>query len=182
MKIIEIDKKIYRKNLNIVIISFIATFTILALVFGTILITIFASDVALVDSTTGQTNSNFKFNLLGVILALLASGGILHQLRHNVFFKEIYYVWRLKQLHNTIYRRLKKIKTAAKNDRDVDINALIVLNYYYIGLKQLYLLDDNTLVLSTLHRNIEELNAILISNNIEITSDQFEQEMLASYR
>jgi hypothetical protein len=91
-------------------------------------------------------------------------------------------VWRLKQLHNTIYRRLKKIKAAANNNHDVDINALIVLNYYYIGLKQLYILDDNTLVLSTLDRNIEELNTILTRTNIEITSDQFEQEMLASYR
>ncbi|MFT5756955.1 MAG: hypothetical protein ACI9LM_001680 [Alteromonadaceae bacterium] len=182
MKIIEIDKQIYRKRLNIVIIAFIATFAILAVTFGMALIAMFANELPLVDKITRETPSNFKTNLLGVILALLASGGILHQLRHSPFFKEIYYVWRLKQIHNIIYRRLKKIKAAAKNESNVDINALIVLNYYYIGLKQLYLLDDNTLVISTLHRNIEELNTILIRKNIKITSDQFEQEMLASYK
>jgi len=182
MKIIEIDKKTYRKRLNIVIVSFIAIFAILAVTFGTALIAMFASDVTLIDNVSGETNSNFKYNLLGVILALLVSGGILHQLRHSVFFKEIYYVWRLKQLHNIIYRRLKKIKAAAKNDPKVDINALIVLNYYYIGLKQLYLLDDNTLVISTLHKNIAELDTILTSKNIEVTSEQFEPEMLVSYK
>jgi len=180
MKLIEIEKTIYRKRLNIVILCFIATLALLAVTFGSLLIEIFASELPSFESVTGEQSSNFKYNLLGVILALLVCMGILHQLRHSEYFKEIYYVWRLKQIHNTIYRRLKKIKAAAKNK--VDVNALIILNYYYVGLKQLYLLDDNTLVLSSLDKNIEELHSILISKNIEVTTEQFEQEMLASYK
>ena len=182
MKLIEIDKKIYRKRLNIVIVSFIATLALLAVAFGSLLIAIFANELSLVDSVTGEKGSNFKYNLLGAILALLACMSILYQRRHTDYFKEIYYVRQLKQIHNTIYRRLKKIKLASKNEQSADINALIILNYYYVGLKQLYLLDDNTLVLSTLHKNIDELNTVLTNKNLEITTEQFKQEMLVSYK
>jgi len=182
MKIIEIDKQVYRKRLNIVIIAFIATFTILAVTFGTLLIEMLATDVSLADKLTSEDSNNFKTNLFGVILALIACFAMLYRLKDTEYFKEIYYVWQLKQIHNIIYRRLKKIKTAAKNEKTPDINALIILNYYYVGLKKLYLLDDNTLVLSTLHKNIDELNTILVGHNIEVTTVQFNKEMLTSYK
>jgi len=182
MKLIEIDKNVYRKRLNIVILCFIASLAILAIAFGALFIEIFASDIPKIENITSEQSSNFRYNLMGVILAMLVCMGILHRLRNSEYFKEIYYVWRLKQIHNTIYRRLNKIKSSAKNEQAIDVNALIILNYYYIGLKQLYLLDDNTLILSTLHKNTEELNNTLTDRKIEISSEQFKQEMLASYK
>jgi len=182
MKIIEIDKQVYRKRLNIVIIAFIVTFAILAVTFGALLIEMLATDISPNDNLTSDDSNNFKTNLFGVILALIACFAMLHRLKDTEYFKEIYYVWQLKQIHNIIYRRLKKIKSAAKNETNLDVNALIILNYYYVGLKKLYLLDDNTLVLSTLHKNIDELNLILENHSIEVTTAQFDKEMLTSYK
>ena len=72
MKLIEIDKALYRKRLNIVIVAFIATLTVVALLFGAVLIELFATPI------TSPEVSNFRFNLLGVILALICSLSFLH--------------------------------------------------------------------------------------------------------
>ena len=62
MQLMNIDKARYRKHLNIVIVGFIATLLVLALTFGQLLILSFGEEEV----------NNFRFNLLGVILSLLA--------------------------------------------------------------------------------------------------------------
>ena len=94
MTLIDINKQVYRKHLNIIIIGFIIVFMLLALIFGQGLIAIFADGQA---STAQQ--SNFRYNLVGVVFALIACMVILSQLREQPFFKEVYYVWQLK--HNS---------------------------------------------------------------------------------
>lgn len=183
MKLKEINKLVYRANLNKVIISFVITLALLSLVFGQILIYFFA-DVSTnisgtTDNTTAEAPSNFRYNLLGVILALLACAAILHQLREKLFFTEIYYVWQLKQVHNLIYRRLVKIKAAAAKD---DVNAIVILNYYYKSLKQVYLLDDNTLTMSKLEKDIKELDEIIMRDNLSISTEQFDKTLIAAYK
>jgi len=188
MKLKDIDKKTYRSKLNQVIVGFILTLAILAIAFGAILIALFTDPLA-VDNISlssistaiesGGNSSNFKYNFLGVILALLACAAILQQLKNKPFFNEIYYIWQLKQIQNTIYRRLKKIKKASL---DADKNALIVLKYYYASLKQLYILDDNTITLSTLEADISKLDQLITDLGKEIHVDQFTQAMLSSYK
>jgi len=91
MQLVNIDKTRYRKHLNIVIVGFIVTLLILALTFGQLLILSF-----------GQENvNNFRYNLLGVVLSLLACMAALHSLKNSAFFKEIYYVWQMKQIQNS---------------------------------------------------------------------------------
>jgi len=118
MQLMNIDKPRYRKHLNIVIVGFIGTLLVLALLFGQLLILSFGQEAV----------SNFRYNLLGVVLSLLACMAILHTLKTSAFFKEIYYVWQVKQIQNLIYRKLKKIKVAAK---DLEQDALIILTFYY---------------------------------------------------
>jgi Na+-transporting NADH:ubiquinone oxidoreductase subunit NqrC len=117
---------------------------------------------------------------MGVLLALLTCVFALHRLRFSAFFSEVYYVWQVKQQQNFIYRKLKKIKAAAEVD-DVNVNALIILNFYYASLKQVYLLDDNTLTMSKLNSDINELNARLEKLNLTLSTDQFEPSMLADF-
>lgn len=168
MQLIDIDKAVYRKHLNRVIIGFIATLLILALVFGQLLIVSF-----------GQAGvSNFKYNLLGVVLAILACAAILHSLKHSVFFNEIHYVWQLKQLHNSIFRKLTKINLAVKEG---DEKALIILLFYYQSLQQVYLLDDNTLTLNKVDKELNNIKQIISHKNLTITADQFEKKLLTSY-
>lgn len=196
MKLIEIDKKTYRKRLNIVIVSFISCLLALALIYGQLLIAGFGVEVptdqndALVLSenhdsvkdNAAQANeeqpTNFKYNFLGVLLSLLSCIFILHRLRESEFFYEVYYVWQVKQLQNLIFRKLKKIKAGAENG---DVSALIILNFYYASLKQIYLLDDNTLTISKLNRDIEQLNELISSKNLTLCDEQFEKSMVTSY-
>ena len=170
MKLIEINKNTYRKRLNIIIVAFIATFLVLSLGFGQAFILMFADGIA-----SSQTHSNFRYNLLGVILALVTCAAILHQLRNSEFFHEVYYVWQLKQVINAITRKLTQLKKLAQqNDR----NALIILNYYYQAMRQVYQLDDNTITLSTINKEIEQLTQQIDELNLELSFDDFSNAML----
>lgn len=165
MKLIKINKVRYRKHLNIIIVGFIATLLILALIFGQLLIQAFSQEGV----------SNFKYNLLGVILSLLACAAILHSLKKSEFFNEIYYVWQIKQIQNLIYRKLKKIKNSAK---DCDENALLVLVFYYKSLQQIYELDDNTLTISAVNKEVNDLQEIITHNNLIIDVDLFDKKLI----
>ena len=181
----DIEKAIYRKRLNIVIVSFIASLLVLSLAYGQGLIAIFADSVNMPVSAAPVTEvagelapeaaapaNNFKFNFFGVLMALLTCAFALHRLKTRTFFTEVYYVWQVKQQQNYIYRKLKKIKAAANND---DVDALIILNFYYASLKQVYLLDDNTLTMSKLNKDIAELDEQIKSKQLTISTEQYQQ-------
>lgn len=183
MKLVEIDKQVYRKRLNIVIVASIITLMALSLIFGAILIELFGDALPSVDPVTGEQGSNFRFNFVGVIFALLTCTSILQSLKRQPFFYEIYYVWKLKQIQNVIYRRFKKIKLATEQQcENVDKNAFIILNYYYASLQQVYTLDDNTLTMSVLTKNINNLNTLMASLDLSVKPDEFNREMLICYR
>jgi len=168
MQLIDIDKIRYRKHLNIVIVSFISALLVLALIFGQLLIASFAQEGV----------NNFRYNLLGVILSLFGCAATLHSLKHSDFFTEIYYVWQVKQIQNSIYRKLKKIKAAVKNN---DINALVVLSFYYQSLKQVYQLDDNTLTINKVDKDLSDLQQIIVSKNLPVNIDKFDKKLLSSF-
>ncbi len=177
MQLIEIDKSLYRKRLNIVIVSFVVGLLVLSLGLSSSMIAFFGD--FLIENTAGEMEvNNFRYNLFGVILAALACAAVLHQIKGKPFFKEIYYVWCLKQLQNKIYRKAKKIKLAAKDD---DVNALIILNFYYHSRKQVYLLDDNTLTIPELEEDIKRLDETIANKNLTVSLSQFEESLLASY-
>jgi hypothetical protein len=185
MQLIDVDKVRYRKNLNIVIVGFISSLLVLSLLFGTLLISLFSSvgDVnELVkvanDTVQAEPESNFRFNLMGVILALVTNAAILYRVKHSAFFTEIYYVWQVKQLQNLVFRKLKKIKLAAKNGEET---AMVILSFYYQSQLQIYKLDDNTITLSTIENHQQELNELIAESGLNITSEQFKKEMIASY-
>ena len=168
MQLMNIDKAIYRKHLNIVIVGFISTLLILALIFGQLMIMSFAEEGV----------NNFKYNLLGVILSLLACMAILHSIKTSVFFKEIYYVWQVKQIQNLIFRKLKKIKLAAK---DLDQDALMILTFYYQSQQQVYELDDNTLTITTVNKDLNDLQEKISEHNLTIDIEQFDKKMISAY-
>lgn len=173
MKFKEVDKALYRKRLNKVIAVFVVTFAILAVVFGSVLIALFGQPI--VDP---ETQSNFKFNVAGVVLALLFMSMLMNQVKRHIFLQDIYYVWQLKQIHNRIYRKLVKIKKASEANDD---NALIILAFYYRSLKQVYQLDDNTLTISKVNQDISDITHRLAEQNFDEVADKFDEKLLASY-
>lgn len=189
MQLIDIDKTRYRKHLNIVIVGFISSLLVMSLLFGSILISLFsnvsevnalvqASADAMAEGVKAEPETNFKYNLLGVILALLGNAAILHSIKNSEFFKEVYYVWQVKQLQNLVYRKLKKIKLAAKEGQE---NALIILSFYYQSQIQVYNLDDNTITLSSIEKHLQQVNDMIETSGLSIHASQFEKSLLASY-
>ncbi|MEI6894185.1 MAG: DUF3087 family protein [Colwellia sp.] len=185
MQLIDIDKVRYRKHLNIIIVGFIGSLLVLSLLFGSLLISLF-SNLAEVDVLVqaasneigAEPESNFRYNLLGVILALLANAAILHSTKNSHFFTEVYYVWRLKQIQNSVYRKIKKIKLAAEKG---DEKALIILVFYYESQIKVYQLDDNTITLESIHKALQQVNDKITEHGLTVTSDQFDKSIIALY-
>lgn len=184
MQLIDIDKARYRKNLNIVIVGFIGSLLVLSLLFGSILISLFSTvaDSAVIqaasDVVDADGDTNFRYNLLGVVLALLANAAVLHSIKNSEFFKEIYYVWQIKQLQNLIYRKLKKVKAAGKEG---DETALTILSFYYQCQIQVYKLDDNTITLSSIEKHLQEVNDTIANKGLSINASQFDKKMITSF-
>ncbi|MCG9963667.1 MAG: DUF3087 domain-containing protein [Shewanella sp.] len=173
MKLQQIDKTLYRSNMNRFMVALVLGLIVLSLSFGAGLIALFG-----VEAVPGEPTGNFHWNLLGVILALLLCSAIVYQLKTQPFLKEIYYVWQLKQLQNRIYRKLNKIKAAATSN---DINSLITLLFYFTSLRQVYLLDDNTLTLSAVDKELSQVQKQCEALGLTLSAEQFEVELLAGF-
>ena len=168
MKLQDVNKARYRKHLNIVIAALIISLMILGVGFGQVLIALLSD---------GQ-GSHFIYNITGVIAAALLCGKAVHSVKGHDFMVEVYYVWQLKQGLNAIYRKLKKIETARDEG---DINALIVLNYYYSGSEQLLNLDDNTITMDSLNKNKDTLQSLIASKNLNVSVDDYSADLLAGF-
>ncbi|MPY22894.1 DUF3087 domain-containing protein [Shewanella psychropiezotolerans] len=175
MKLQEIDKVVYRKHLNVVTIALVTSLILLSLAFGTGLIALFAD----AKDMSGEATGNFHLNLLGVVMAAIISVVVLMQVKDKPYLAEVYYVWRLKALHNRVYRRLKKIKAAAAN---YDIDALVILSFYYQTQKQVYQLDNNTLTLRKLEKDINDLQAAISEHNLIVSIEDFNAELLNKFK
>ena len=184
MNIQLIEKTIYRKKLNIVSVTFVLTLAVLALVFGSVFIALFSTSTltAGVDTVANpDMQSNFRYNLAGVVLALVTMGMIANMIKGHDYFKEVYYVWRLKQLHNRIYRKLVKVKAAqASEDKTISTNAQIILAFYYTTLKQVYELDDNTLTIAKVESDIEKLQQQSGLETLDSLVKQFDKALLSN--
>ncbi len=179
MKLREIDRNIYKKNLNLVSVGLVAGLIILSLGFGTALIALFGADASLANAAASESTGNFYLNLLGVILAAVVCGGGLWWIKDNPFLAEVYYVWRLKALHNRIYRQLKGIKNAASAN---NLDAFITLSFYYTSQKQVYLLDNNTLTMPKLEQDMSQLEETVTGLGLSVSPDMFEESMLLALK
>jgi LPXTG-motif cell wall-anchored protein len=165
MQLQEINKAIYRKRLNRITLAIIVAMLLLAIGSSSLLIELL-----------GQTGeSNFWFNLIGVILAATVVGYSLYRSRHSEYMKEVWYAWQLKQELNRIYRKSAKLTAAV--DRN-DANALIIMNFNLRGSLQLYELDDNDLTLTELKQQLKEFEAKLTQMDLGISTNDYHTELL----
>ena len=168
MKLQDINKSRYRKHINIVIVALIVSLMAMALSFGQLFIAMLGS----------EGGDNFIFNVSGVVLASVICLLVLLNIRQHEFMTEVYYVWQLKQGMNKIYRKLKKVE-AAKDEGDID--AIIVLNFYYAASNQLFKLDDNTITMDSLQIEINKLQELIESKNLKISTQDYDPSMLERY-
>ncbi|MGB6137147.1 MAG: DUF3087 domain-containing protein [Shewanella sp.] len=174
MKLVKINKSQYRSVNNQVQIGLVVILAILSLVFGQLMIYFFGVKPLPGAESTG----NFHLNFTGVILALMVCSLLVRNLREKPKFYEVYYVWQLKQLQNKIFRKLKALQQAAKdNNRD----ALVILSFYYQSLALVYELDNNTLTMSNVNNELDKLQQAIDAAGFTINTDEFTPEMLQAF-
>ncbi|GIU20378.1 DUF3087 domain-containing protein [Shewanella colwelliana] len=174
MQLIDIDKTVYRKHLNRVITVFVASLAILSVLLGQLLIQFFGQT----QVASGESTGNLHLNVLGVLVAVIICAGTLYSQREHIYFKEVFYVSRLKALQNRIYRKLKSIKQQAEKD---DVDALITLSFYYASLKFVYLLDDNTLTLNQVDSDFLAIKQQIQVRGLNVDERDFKVEMLTNF-
>ncbi|EPW7035837.1 DUF3087 domain-containing protein [Vibrio parahaemolyticus] len=174
MEIKQINKDIYKKKVNLVIGGFVALLAISSLAFSTLLIVLFGNTEVVPEQSTG----NFHWNLIGVVLAVATSLALLNQIKTRPYMEEVLYVWKLKQLHNKIFRKLKSIKAAASND---DVKALTTLKFYYTTQRQVFELDNNTLIMSSVTKELETIEEIEVSKSLSLDITSFEEFWLDTF-
>ncbi|MCS0299352.1 DUF3087 domain-containing protein [Vibrio alginolyticus] len=174
MEIKQINKDIYKKKVNLVIGGFVALLAISSLAFSTLLIVLFGNTEVIPEQSTG----NFHWNLIGVVLAVATSLSLLNQIKTRPYMEEVLYVWKLKQLHNKIFRKLKSIKEAASND---DVKALTTLKFYYTTQRQVFELDNNTLTMSSVNKELEAIEQIEAAQSMSLDITGFEESWLDTY-
>ncbi len=155
--------------LNKVIVAFIISFAVLAIVFGQILIALLSQPNA----------DNFWLNFTGVVIALVCCLSAINSIKNKDYMREVLYVWELKKQINFIYRKLTKIKFAGLQHGDID--ALVILNFYYKACHQLYTLDDNTITIDTLNKEQAALESYLDEHQLNLSEQQYQAETLKKY-
>ncbi|MEZ9407592.1 DUF3087 family protein [Vibrio sp. 10N.286.48.F5] len=174
MKLQKINKEEYRKKMNLLLVSLVGSLALFAIVFGTILIELFGS----ATSITGESTGNFHLNVFGVILSVALNAFIASRVKGHEYFKEALYVWNLKQIHNQIYRKLKRIQPKAEQgDRD----ALTILYFYYTTQKQVYDLDNNTLTIKTVQQSLDNIVELSDKWSIELDIEVFSKDLVAKF-
>ncbi|CDT44780.1 DUF3087 family protein [Vibrio coralliirubri] len=174
MKLQKINKEEYRKKMNLLLVSLVGSLALFAIVFGTILIELFGS----ATSITGESTGNFHLNVLGVILSVALNAFIASRVKGHEYFKEALYVWNLKQIHNQIYRKLKRLQPKAEQgDRD----ALTILYFYYTTQKQVYDLDNNTLTIKTVQQSLDNIVELSDKWSIELDIEAFSKDLVAKF-
>ncbi|MEZ8509642.1 DUF3087 family protein [Vibrio splendidus] len=174
MKLQKINKEEYKKKMNLLLVSLVGSLALFAIVFGSILIELFGS----VGSVTGEATGNFHLNVLGVILSVALNAFIASRVKGHDYFKEALYVWNLKQVHNQIYRKLKRIQPKAEQG---DREALTILYFYYTTQKLVYDLDNNTLTIKTVQQSLDNIVELSEKWSIELDIEAFSKDLVAKF-
>ncbi|MGR7921386.1 DUF3087 domain-containing protein [Zobellella denitrificans] len=168
MKLTPIDKTRYRRHLNLVFVGCALVLAALSLAISQLLIRVFPS----------PDGGHFHWNLLGVVAGALILGGGLSRLRRHPFLAEVVYVWELKQQLNKISRKLRSIEAAA---RQGDRNAMLALQFSYAGSRQLWQLDDNTIVMDELAAKQAELDQLAERHGLVLNADDYDPRLLERF-
>jgi hypothetical protein len=168
MQLIEINKTRYRRHLNRVIVGCVGGLAIGSLAISQTLIGIFPD----------ESGSHFHWNLLGVVIASVTIAYLLSKYRAHDFMSEIVYVWELKQALNKINRKMGKLKAAG---REGNAKALLAIHYSYAGSRQLWQLDDNTIIMDELVIDQAKLDSLAAQYNLTLNVDDYDERILKQF-
>lgn len=167
MQLHSVDKTLYQQRFKVIAAGLALALAILGLGFSTLLIAAF-----------GQAGSNTLLNALGVASALGVLLLTLQRLRLKPYFHEVSYVWGLKQELNLITRKMRQIKEAAQQGNEA---AMCALAFSYAGSRQLWSLDDNTLVMEDLAMWEQELEALQTRYDACVKASDYDRSSLVQF-
>ncbi|UPW20462.1 DUF3087 domain-containing protein [Agarivorans sp. TSD2052] len=167
MQIKTIDKQIYQTRSRKSYLGISAILIISSLLWSTIFIALFST-----------SDDNFRYNLLGVVTAVICLIPIITYCKSKTWFAEVMYVWHLKQELNKINRKMVKLQKAASKG---EVEALTAIKFSYIGSRQIWELDDNTLMLSELSLAEQKLDVLIDKFNVSIEPAQYQSNDLMKY-
>ena len=169
MQLKNIDKQRYSKHYRLIFWAVIAIMMSVAVASSSLLIQFFGE----------PSQSNFWLNVAGVVIAALVISSLFRSYKTHPFMYEVMYVWDLKQTLNKVYRKQAKITPHMEKG---ETNALIVMNFYYQGSKQLYDLDNNTITMEELNKKIQELEELLAKHQISVSLEEFNVQLLQGFK
>jgi len=164
MKLRTIDKAIYQEHRSRIQWIMVATLFATSIGFAELYRAIFVGG-----------ESSLLLNALGVVtgVAIVTLG--LFRLRDTPYFDEVHYVWQLKQELNRIYRKTQKLDAALEAGQR---EAFVIKLYSLEGSRQVYELDDNTLTMSDLVRQLDELRDRIAQEGWDMSADDYRPELL----
>lgn len=164
MRLENINKARFKKHLN----WFQGT-----LVVALLLLSVGFSQLYIYLWSTGE--SNFWLNVAGVVTAAGLLGFVVNRIKEQPFMYEIMYVWRLKNELMRIYRHTKRLDAALAKGESV---AYIIKYFHLHGSKLLYQLEDNTVTMDELNRQIREFDKVLVERHLTISAEDYEPSLL----
>ena len=164
----QIDKARYSRHVRITFVAIAVALSVIAIGVSSILIALF--------SEPGE--SNFGFNLAGVIVAAIVVVLLMQRLRGHPLLAEVVYVWDLKQTLNRIYRKQRTLEQQAEEN---DPDAMQILMFQFRGSRQLYELDDNTITLDELMPRLRRMQRKLQDAGLDSEVDEFDPRILERF-
>ena len=168
MTLKEINKGLYHNHLRVVFVGIALALMVISIATSTLLIYLFSNPEV----------THFLHNLAGVAVAAIIVFIMLNKLRQHPYMLEVVYVWDLKQQLNRINRKLRKIEAAVENN---DSDAMVIMNFMYRGSKQLYELDDNTITMGSLIKQIDILDQRMQDLGLSLSTSAYDSVMLDQF-
>lgn len=164
MQLKNIDKAVFKKRLN----RFQA-----GLVGGLLVLSLGLSQVFIALWSDGDSNT--LLNLAAVAVSAFILAGIVSVIKDKHYMAEISYVRSLKAELNRIYRSSRKLEKALEEEREI---AFVIRYFQLHGSRHLYQLEDNTLTLDDLNRQIAEFDERLAAMGLTPVVEDYSPELL----
>ncbi|EXF96408.1 hypothetical protein HK44_015770 [Pseudomonas fluorescens HK44] len=123
---------------------------------------------------------NFRFNLGGVIAAVIVSAALMKAKGWSQpWMAAAVYGWQLKRSLMSVTNVMHKVTDAVQAGNP---SAMKLLRFYHLGLTQMHQLDGNTSSLSQMTREIDQHKASMEALGIETEQNRLNPEWLAAVK
>lgn len=160
----------YRQQTRRITLVIAAIFVVLALLLSSLAVTLFGA----------AGGDNFRWNLAGVLLALVLTIALVRfKLWSLPWMAPAVYGWRLKRSLMRVTNVMHHVKAGVAAG---DPTAMKLLRFYHLGVTQMYQLDGNSSDLSQMLREIDQHQASMQAQGLEVDQPRLDPAWLAAVK